>query len=138
MCRKSQILSPMLQVPRFGTRTVVIATLGFGIWVWGFGIFVHAQEGRGARGGNPLGAVGALGGGGRRAPDRSKEPTPRLSDGTISLNGLWVGGGPVEDIAAGLPKGEKLPLLPAAVKVLADRAQRETCLLYTSPSPRDS
>jgi hypothetical protein len=84
---------------------------------------VLAQEGGAGRGGNPLGAVGALGGGGRRAPDRSKEPTPRLSDGTVSLNGLWVGGGPVEDISVGLPKGEKLPLLPAAVKLMEYRAQ---------------
>src|SRR5689334_25326761 len=96
--------------------------LGFGIWVLGFGIDLHAQEGRG---GSPLGAVGALGGGGRRAPDRTKEPAPRLPDGTISLNGLWVGGGPVEDIAVGLPKGEKLPLLPAALKLMEYRAQHE-------------
>src|SRR5678816_3550734 len=86
---------------------------------------VLAQEGREGRG-DPLGAVGALGGGGRRAPDRSKEPTPRLPDGTVSLNGLWVGGGPVEDISAGLPKGEKLPLLPAAVKLMEYRARHES------------
>jgi len=122
--RKSEIPNPKLQIPISG---VGIFLLGFGIWVLGFGIFVHAQEGRGGRGGSPLGAVGALGGGGgRRAPDRSKEPTPHLPDGTISLNGLWVGGGPVDDISVGLPKGEKLPLLPAAVKVMDYRAQHES------------
>ena len=84
---------------------------------------VRAQEGRGS---NPLGAVGALGGGGRRAPDRSNEPAPRLPDGTVSLNGLWVGGGPVDDISVGLPKGEKLPLTAAATKVMEYRAQHES------------
>ena len=84
---------------------------------------VRAQEGRGS---NPLGAVGALGGGGRRAPDRSNEPAPRLPDGTVSLNGLWVGGGPVDDISVGLPKGEKLPLTAAATKLMEYRAQHES------------
>src|SRR5262245_66422385 len=115
MRRKSQIPNPKSQIKRFGLASCL---LGFGIWVLGFGIFLHAQEGRGGRGGNPLGAVGAIGGGGRRAPDRSKEPTPRLPDGTVRLNGLWVGGGPVEDISVGLPKGQKLPLLPAAGKLM--------------------
>jgi len=44
----------------------------------------------------------------------------------VSLNGLWVGAGPVNDIAQGLPKGETLPLLPSAVKLMEYRAQHET------------
>jgi len=82
-----------------------------------------AQQGRG--GGNPLGAPGALGQEVKQPPVRN-EPAPRLPDGTVSLDGLWVGAGPINDIAQGLPKGEKLPLLPASVKLMEYRAQHET------------
>ena len=40
-----------------------------------------------------LGQVGALGQEVKRAP-LPTGPAPRLPDGTIDLNGLWVGGGP--------------------------------------------
>ena len=60
--------------------------LGFGIWVLGFGIFAFAQEQRGS-----LGTIGALGQEVKRPPQRN-EPAPRLPDGTVSLDGLWVGG----------------------------------------------
>ena len=50
----------------------------------------------------------------------------RLPDGTVSFDGLWVGGGPVGDIAQGLPKGEKLPLKPEGVKLMEYRAQHES------------
>ena len=114
---KSQIPNPKLQIPKLGFG---ICVLGFGIWVLGFGIFAYAQEQRGS-----LGTVGALGQEVKRPPART-EPAPRLPDGTVSFDGVWVGGGPVNDIAQGLPKGEKLPLLPPAMKLLADRAQHET------------
>ena len=81
--------------------------------------------GRGGRGDNPLGGVGALGQEVKRPPVNNA-PTPRLPDGTVSLDGLWVGAGPVNDIAQGLPKGETLPLLPASVKLMEYRAQHET------------
>jgi len=89
----------------------------------------QAPQGRGGGGGRgntpPLGALGALGQEVKRPPVQNG-PTPRLPDGTVDLNGVWVGGGPVGDIAAGLPKGEKLPLLPSAVKLMEYRAQHET------------
>jgi hypothetical protein len=97
-----------------------VPTLVLGIWVLGFGIFAFAQEQRGS-----LGTIGALGQEVKRPPVNNA-PAPRLPDGTVSLDGLWVGGGPVNDIAQGLPKGEKLPLKPEAVKILAERAQHET------------
>ncbi len=81
------------------------------------------QPGREAQG--PLGTVGALGQEVRRAPTPTG-PTPRLPDGTVDLNGLWNGGGPVNAIAQGLPKGETLPLLPKSKEIMADRATRET------------
>ena len=70
--------------------------LGLGIWVLGFGIFAFAQEQRGS-----LGTIGALGQEVKRPP-ANNAPAPRLPDGTVSLDGLWVGGGPVNDIAQAL------------------------------------
>lgn len=73
-----------------------------------------------------LGPVNALGQEVRRTTPLPTGPSPRLPDGTIDLDGVWVGGGPVNSIAQGLPKGETLPLLPASVALMADRAKRET------------
>src|SRR5262245_64104080 len=71
-------------------------------------------QGAGRQGGRgnapPLGNVGALGQEVKR-PAPKTGPTPHLPDGTVDLNGLWQGGGPVNDIAQGLPKGEMVPLL---------------------------
>jgi len=79
----------------------------------------HAQEGgrgqgaavpQGGGGGRGvLGPVNALGQEVKRPPVPTG-PSPRLPDGTVDLNGLWNGGGPVNSIAQGLPKGETLPL----------------------------
>ena len=102
---------------------VQISFLEFGIWILVFGISfvsVSAQEGRGS-----LGTIGALGQEVKRPPGRN-EPAPRLPDGTISLDGLWVGGGPVNDIAQGLAKGEQLPLNAKGRELLAERATHET------------
>jgi hypothetical protein len=83
------------------------------------------RGGGGGRGDLPLGQLGALGQEVKRAPEQ-KGPAPRLPDGTVDLNGLWVGGGPVADIAQGLAKGETLPLLPSAKALMDVRAQHET------------
>ena len=70
-----------------------------------------------------FGPVDALGQQIRRPPAPTGPP-PRLPDGTIDLgDGLWIGGGP-GDMAAGLPPGESLPLLPSARALLAERAKR--------------
>ena len=69
-----------------------------------------------------LGPVNALGQEVKRPPVPTG-PTPRLPDGTVDLNGLWNGGGPVNSIAQGLPKGETLPLLPLAKQLMDLRAQ---------------
>ncbi len=83
-------------------------------------------QGRGGRGAQPpLGPVNALGQEVKRPPVDTR-PTPHNPDGTVDLNGLWNGGGPVNDIAAGLPKGETLPLLPASVKLMEYRKLHET------------
>ena len=49
-----------------------------------------------------------------RQPDKQpcrptpKGPVPRLPDGTVDLSGVWVGGGPINDLEAegGLPEGD--------------------------------
>jgi hypothetical protein len=73
-----------------------------------------------------LGPVDALGQEVAKRPPVQTGPAPRLPDGTVDLTGLWAGGGPVFDIAFGLPKGETLPLLPASVKLMEYRAQHDT------------
>jgi hypothetical protein len=48
-------------------------------------------------------------------------PAPRLPDGTPDLSGVWVGGGPVGDIAAGLMPGEEIKLKPEAEALMKKR-----------------
>jgi hypothetical protein len=119
--------------PEEKMRNVLIATA-----IVALSLPVLAQQAAGGRQGGgaagrqggrgnapPLGNVGALGQEVKRPPARTG-PTPHLPDGTVDLDGLWGGGGPVNDIAQGLPKGEMLPLLPKSVAIMADRATRET------------
>jgi hypothetical protein len=61
---------------------------------------------------------------GRRQPPQTG-PTPRLPDGKPDLSGIWNGGGPVGDIAQGLPKGETIPLLPSAVAIMKARQSKD-------------
>ena len=54
-----------------------------------------------------------------------KAPPPRLAGGTPDFSGVWQGGGPVADIAQGLPKGETIPILPEAEKILRGRQSKD-------------
>jgi hypothetical protein len=45
--------------------------------------------------------------------------TSARAGNTPDLSGVWQGGGPVNDIAEGLPKGESIPLLPDARRKMA-------------------
>jgi len=56
-----------------------------------------------------------------RGPAPPQGPTPRLPDGTVDLSGVWNGGGPVGDLAQGLPKGETIPLTAEAKKLMESR-----------------
>jgi hypothetical protein len=100
--------------------------LGVGAGTLGCFASVVAAQGGGGRGG-ALGPIDALGQDVRRPP-ASTAPAPRLPDGTIDLNGLWIGGGPVVSIGAGLKQGESLPLLPLArqLRDLRSTAKNET------------
>jgi hypothetical protein len=91
-----------------------------------------AQQGGGGNTKGVLGPVNALGQEVKRAPVPTG-PSPRLPDGTVDLNGLWIGGGPVGSIAQGLPKGETLPLLPAAKTLMASRNEANDPHLWCLP-----
>jgi hypothetical protein len=60
-----------------------------------------------------------------RGPARPTGPTPRLPDGKVDLSGVWSGGGPVGDLAQGMPAGEKIPLLPSAEKIMKARQSKD-------------
>ncbi|HLF10819.1 MAG TPA: hypothetical protein VJA26_06360 [Gammaproteobacteria bacterium] len=55
------------------------------------------------------------------AESRPRGPAPRLPDGTPDFAGVWVGGGPVGDIAEGLMPGEEIVLLPEAAALMKSR-----------------
>ena len=50
---------------------------------------------------------------------------PRTAAGHPDLSGLWQGGGPVGDIAQGLPAGQTIPILPAAKKIMDARQSKD-------------
>jgi hypothetical protein len=56
---------------------------------------------------------------------QTKGPALTLPDGTPDLSGVWQGGGPVGDIAEGLPKGKTIPILPEAEKILKARQSKD-------------
>ena len=56
---------------------------------------------------------------------RLNSPAPRLPDGRPDLSGIWQGGGSIGDIAQGLPRGETIPLLPAARKLMESRRSKD-------------
>jgi hypothetical protein len=52
-------------------------------------------------------------------------PAPKLADGSPDLSGIWQGGGPIGDIALGLPPGQTMPLLPAARTIMEARLSKD-------------
>jgi hypothetical protein len=71
----------------------------------------------------PTSAAGS--GGLQRTPDVPNRPAPKLADGTPDLSGVWQGGGAVGDLAQGLAKGETIPLLPEAKKLMESRQSKD-------------
>ena len=67
---------------------------------------------------SPAGTSGVQAG---RGPAPAQGRTPHLPDGTVDLSGVWNGGGPVGDLAQGLPKGETIPLTADAKKLMESR-----------------
>ena len=56
---------------------------------------------------------------------QTKGPAVRTRESHPDLSGLWQGGGPIGDIAQGLPKGETIPLLPSAKKIMDARQSKD-------------
>jgi hypothetical protein len=52
-------------------------------------------------------------------------PAPHLPDGKPDLSGIWKGAGPIQDLAAGLARGEMIPLLPEAEKIMKARHSKD-------------
>src|SRR5262252_8459081 len=69
-------------------------------------------------------APNILDGGSGNAPPITG-PAPRLPDGKPDFSGIWLGGGPVADLGVGLKKGDTIPLLPAAEKLMKERKSSE-------------
>ena len=72
----------------------------------------------------PVAATSPAGSGGANnapAGAKPKGPAPRLPNGKPDLSGVWVGGGPVEDIKQGLMPGQEIVLLPDAEKLMKGR-----------------
>src|ERR1044072_4210118 len=66
---------------------------------------------------SPAGAGGLTTGRGR-GPAVPQGPAPKLPDGRPDFSGVWQGGGPVGDLAQGMPKGEAVPLNEAGKKLM--------------------
>jgi hypothetical protein len=92
-------------------------------------VFAQAPPSAAAVATSPAGgsvqAATAPAAGRRRAPERPKGPTPHLADGTVDLSGVWNGGGPVGDIAQGMPKDAKIPMTPAGEKIFKSRLSKD-------------
>src|SRR5258706_14889237 len=69
---------------------------------------------------SPAGAGGLTTGRGR-GPAVPQGPAPKLPDGRPDFSGVWQGGGPVGDLAQGMPKGVEVPLNEAGKTLMASR-----------------
>jgi hypothetical protein len=100
-------------------------------------IFAGAVAILAAQGGADAPTTVNLGGGSNWRGAVPNGPVPRLPDGTVSLEGVWQGGGPSQGLAQGLPKGEIVPMLPwAKAKMAAMKPGDSTeanCLPATTP-----
>jgi len=101
--------------------------VGFSVMTVTLSVMVLAAQGgpETTTGGNnraaPTSPAGGSGLQTGRGPVRPQGRTPRLPDGTVDLSGVWNGGGPVGDLAQGLPKGETIPLTAEAKKLMESR-----------------
>jgi hypothetical protein len=73
---------------------------------------------------SPAGAGGLTTGRGR-GPAVPQGPAPKLPDGRPDFSGVWQGGGPVGDLAQGMPKGVEVPLNDAGKALMASRQSKD-------------
>jgi hypothetical protein len=95
-----------------GSAVAAIALLGAGA---GAALAQNTQAGSTS----PAGSGGANNA--ALAEARPTGPAPKLPDGTPDFSGVWVGGGPVGNIADGLLPGEEIVLLPEAAALMKSR-----------------
>ena len=69
---------------------------------------------------SPAGSGGLVTGRGR-GPAVPPGPAPKLPNGHPDFSGVWQGGGPVGDLAQGMPKGQEVPLNAAGKTLMASR-----------------
>jgi hypothetical protein len=82
----------------------------------------------------PGGGRGGRGGRGATQPAVADPPAPRLPDGKVDFDGLWVGGGPVQDLEVqGRFKPGEIPLLPEARKLMESRRPEDDPHAYCMP-----
>ena len=63
---------------------------------------------------------------GKGGPATPAGPTPRLPDGTVDLNGLWMGGGSnSSDITKGLKPGSEVVMLPGGEALMKTRRSQD-------------
>jgi hypothetical protein len=82
---------------------------------------------------SPLAAQVRLGGNIVARPPTG--PVPRLSNGKPDLSGVWLFGGPRNDIRTALPKGETLPILPEVQKRMATQQAGDDPQAHCLPIP---
>ena len=83
-----------------------------------------------AGGNNPTAATSPAGSGGLttgrgRGPAAPQGPAPKLANGLPDFSGVWQGGGPVGDLAQGMPKGVEIPLNADGRKLMASRESKD-------------
>jgi hypothetical protein len=73
---------------------------------------------------SPAGSGGLTTGRGR-LPAVPAGPAPKLANGLPDFSGVWQGGGPVGDLAQGMPKGEAIPLNAEGIRIMASRQSKD-------------
>ena len=73
---------------------------------------------------SPAGSGGLTTGRGR-GPAPPTGPAPKLANGQPDFSGVWQGGGPVGDLAQGMPKGEAVPINAEGARVIAARQSKD-------------
>src|SRR5882672_5918594 len=73
---------------------------------------------------SPAGSGGLVNGRGRGRPAPTG-PAPKLANGVPDFSGVWQGGGPVGDLAQGIPKGETIPLNAEGARIMAARQSKD-------------